>query len=292
MESGIREGFKGQRMRVVPSPVAADASTRPGTARMLVTDIGWFPRAARHRRVRRRGIPAAIVMVCQRGAGWVGTEEGAFAVAAGQVVVLPPGVPHEYGADADDPWSIWWLHATGSDVPELVAAARFSAAQPVATVRHVDRFTRLVEEAFDRIDEDDGAPNLLAAAAAAWHLFGLLPTERRDAERAFDPVARAKQYMLERLPERTPVAEVAAAVGLSASHLSALFRAEMGHGLLRYQTRQRMARATELLSTTEEPIAVIAHKVGYDDELYFSRQFRHTHGVGPRAYRRSLATSD
>ena len=74
-------------------------------------------------------------------------------------------------------------------------------------------------------------------------------------------------------------------MGLSPSHLAALFRAQVGHGLLRYQTRQRMARATELLATTEDPIALIAHRVGYADELYFSRQFTRLHSVAPSRYR-------
>jgi hypothetical protein len=28
-------------------------------------------------------------------------------------------VPHEYWADDDDPWTIWWMHARGPDADEF-----------------------------------------------------------------------------------------------------------------------------------------------------------------------------
>ncbi len=39
------EGFPGQRMRVLPRPLVAQALAAPATAQLLVTDVGFFPRA-------------------------------------------------------------------------------------------------------------------------------------------------------------------------------------------------------------------------------------------------------
>lgn len=37
------EGFAGQRLQVLPRPLVAQALRRPATARLVVTDCGYFP---------------------------------------------------------------------------------------------------------------------------------------------------------------------------------------------------------------------------------------------------------
>ena len=48
----------------------------------------------------------------------------------------------------------------------------------------------------------------------------------------------------------------------------------------------RINRAAELLTTTDRSITDIAFDVGFNDSNYFSRQFRKTLGVTPRAFRK------
>ena len=55
--------------------------------------------------------------------------------------------------------------------------------------------------------------------------------------------------------------------------------------MLAHHISQRMSRARQLLDSTTLGIAEVAREVGYDDPLYFSRQFRRTHGMSPRDYR-------
>ena len=74
-------------------------------------------------------------------------------------------------------------------------------------------------------------------------------------------------------------------VGLSPSQLNALFRRHLGASPLEYQTQLRMVRARELLDSSPLSIAALARLAGYDDPLYFSRQFSRVHGMSPRAYR-------
>lgn len=283
MVAYIRDGFAGQRMRVLAPPVVAAARADPITARLMVTDVGYFPKAANHGRARRSGAGQAVVIICAEGKGFLEYEDSTMPVRAGQAIVLPPYRPHAYHADRADPWTLWWLHATGDDLDDLL--------EPLGGRRIVDLHdsafaVRTVETALLAVERDESRPSLLAAAGAAWHLLAALAADAAAGPRDVGgPVERAQAYLAEHFDQHLTVAEVAAAVGLSGSHLAALFRKATGGGVLHYLTGFRMARARVLLVTTDWPVAVIARLVGYVDPLYFSRQFRAANGVSPRGFR-------
>ena len=95
------------------------------------------------------------------------------------------------------------------------------------------------------------------------------------------PIERAIEYLAARTDRTIALADVAAAVQVSPSHLSALFQRATGGGVLAYHTSLKMAVARNLLDTTDISIRQVASAVGYGDQLYFSRQFRQHHGQSP-----------
>jgi AraC family transcriptional regulator of arabinose operon len=280
------EGFAGERISVLPRPLVREALARPLTSRLLVTDCGYFPTAADHRRSRPAGSDQTIVIVCADGEGWCRLPSGTFAVTAGQALVIPAGVAHEYGASADRPWTIWWLHLAGADLGDLLDAAQVPAGGSVLSVGDVYRAVTLIDDALRRMEHDDSARSRQAAAGAAWHLLALLAADRTATpSTSGDAVEQAQRYLREHIGTRVSVAELAALTRLSSSHFAALFRRTTGAGVLQYQTRLRMARARELLDTTDLAIAEIARTHGYPDPFYFSRRFRSVHGVTASEYR-------
>lgn len=273
-------------MRVLPRPLVASALQARATRQMLVTDVGFFPRASRHGRWRARGAAQHIVIVCAAGQGTCHLASGEHAVRTGQALLIPAGTPHRYEADDADPWTIWWMHVTGHGVEELWGAIGVDGDRPVVTLADPPRVVALVDTIVRRMERDETVATLLACGGAAWHALALIAADRRSVTReAADPVAATVEHLQASISTRTSVRELAGMVGLSESHFSALFRAATGFGVLEYQTRLRMGLARELLDTTSRPIASIAHQVGYSDALYFSRQFRRIHSVSPTQYR-------
>jgi AraC family transcriptional regulator of arabinose operon len=280
------QGFAGERISVLPRPLVREALTRPLTSRLLVTDCGYFPTAAEHRRSRPSGSEQTIVIVCADGAGWCRLPSGTFDVPAGHALVIPAGVAHAYGASADRPWTIWWLHLAGADLGELLDAAQVRPGGSVIRVGDVYRAVSLIDDALHRMEHDDSARSRQAAAGTAWHLLALLAADRAATPSTRnDAFEQAQRYLRERIGSRVSVAELAALTRLSPSHFAALFRRTTGVGVLQYQTRLRMARARELLDTTDMAIAEIARTLGYQDPFYFSRHFRSVHGVTASEYR-------
>ena len=96
---------------------------------------------------------------------------------------------------------------------------------------------------------------------------------------ALHPAVRAAQAHFEaHLREPLTLADVSRAVGVSESHLIALFAAECGVGPMRYLQRLRLGRACWLLANPYLRIHEVAEACGYDDVNYFTRLFRLTHG--------------
>lgn len=281
----VADGFPGQQLRVLPRPLARAALLRPGTDRLLVTDCGYFPQAAHHGRTRPQGADQAIVAVCTEGAGWCQSGGVDHRVEAGQAMVIPPSLPHAYGSDEDNPWTIWWLHLAGADVPGLLSAARVDAHRIVLYVADMFAAISLVQTVLERLDQDETQPNLLAAAGAAWHLMALLASDQGAARDQISPVVQAQRYLRTRVGERVDVKTLAGMAGLSPSHFSALFRRALGISVGAYQTQLRMAQARHLLDTTQDPIAAVAAAVGYLDPFHFSRRFRTVHHMTPSQYR-------
>jgi AraC-like DNA-binding protein len=84
--------------------------------------------------------------------------------------------------------------------------------------------------------------------------------------------------------------KVAAAVGLSPSHLSSLVRQTTGQSIHQTLVDLRLRRAMALLADTRHTIKEIATLTGWSHQLYFSSAFRKRYGNPPSAYRKTPHT--
>lgn len=287
----IRDGFPGQRLRVLPRPRVVEALAAPITERLLVTDAGHFPHAAAHGRARPKGADEVVVILCTDGGGNLEVRGTVHRVVPGDILVIPAGEPHRYSADPRDPWTIWWMHVAGSDGDAFVQAITQATGElcPVLAVHDPYAARAMIEQALVELERDDTIASLLSASGAAWRLLAQLSADRaRGATESSDPILAVQDYLRENLDSTERVKELAKIAGLSVSHFSARFRRATGTGVVEYHKRLRSARARELLITTDEAISDIAYSVGYEDPLYFSRHFRAINGVSPTEYRASF----
>jgi len=277
------EGFENQRLCVVPRPLVDAALQRPVTRRLVVTDAGFFPDAEDHLRVRPEGADESILMVCTRGSGWVRTTER-VGVTPGMCVLIPARLAHSYGSSTSHPWTIWWCHVRGAESRDFAVALGAEHGAATLTLRSFDRIVALFDELVSGLERGQTPAHLLAASGTAWHLLSQIAVDRALPETG-TPLERAMRYLADRVDATVRVGDLADLVGLSASHLSALFRQATGGGVTAHHTALKMARARGLLDTSSLGIAEVARAVGYEDPLYFSRQFRKVHGVSPSDYR-------
>jgi AraC-like DNA-binding protein len=99
-----------------------------------------------------------------------------------------------------------------------------------------------------------------------------------------EAVRNALTYLRENVTSPYNATATATAVGLSQSHLRALFEKWVGESPRQYHTRCRIEAAKRLLSQENLSVAQIAMQVGFHDARYFSRVFKRVTGVTPSQY--------
>jgi AraC-like DNA-binding protein len=103
-------------------------------------------------------------------------------------------------------------------------------------------------------------------------------------------LADAAREALAADPDRS-LPGLAADLGISAHHLSRMFRAATGHTLSRHRMRLRVRAALERLSGGERSLARLAADLGFADQSHLCRVIRSETGHTPSALRHALAAA-
>ncbi|MEM6424425.1 MAG: AraC family transcriptional regulator [Cyanobacteria bacterium P01_D01_bin.128] len=107
------------------------------------------------------------------------------------------------------------------------------------------------------------------------------PAQRLDRYR----FSQVIDYIYAHLGRDISLHQLAQLVGLSPHHFSQLFKHSTGLSPYQYVIHCRVNRAKALLKNSREPIAAIAHTVGFTDQSHLNRHFKRIVGVTPRQFR-------
>ncbi|CCH00392.1 MmsAB operon regulatory protein [Fibrella aestuarina BUZ 2] len=287
-------GFAGERIIEVPKQTVDKCRTMPLVNSLFITRMGFYPKALHHYYQRPVGISQVILLYCTDGQGWLQLPTGRRIVQAGEVVLIAPGVAHSYGADAANPWTIYWFHFSGSRCQESISALldHRNEGQPTIRVPYSDERIRLFDRIFDTFLSGYGTSNLLYAnLTLPFFLASFIRPD--DFQKALpsnvptSPTSQAIIFMQQNLSRSVTLDNIAQSVHLSTSFFCRKFKQDTGYAPIEYFNHLRIQKACQLLHFSNLRINEVASQLGIDDPFYFSRLFKKQMGVSPVDYRKS-----
>lgn len=280
-----RDGFVGERMVVLPIETFEPYIQHPVVRRLYLTDIGYFPKAAHHYRSRPNGADQYIFFYCMEGSGVVELAGKVYHLQANDAFVIPLGEPHTYYADAENPWSLLWVHFKGTDAPYYPLQEK--------KIRHfrseyaANRVFFLFDLIFRVLDTSYNlgtflyitqALSLLLAEIYFFKGHESISSEDRN-------ITAIIRYMNAHLQDSLTLPDLLAEFHCSKSYLNRLFQKHTEHAPMNFFHRLKMAEACKQLRSTNKRIYEIGQALGYKDPYYFSRLFKKIIGVSPQEYK-------
>jgi len=99
---------------------------------------------------------------------------------------------------------------------------------------------------------------------------------------------KINHYVRDHLSEAPTIADLADSLNYSVSHLRAVFRDSLGISLGLYIRESRLSEAAKLLKNSDLNVTEISKRTGFDSLYAFSRAFKNTYGISPKAYSKKL----
>lgn len=234
------------------------------------------------------------LVVSGKGIYTVGSEE--YLIEAGSAFIIKPQTRVSYCADENDPWEYCWVGFNGADASRLVDLTAFEEDNPVIKFSEDD--ARQLKKCILSLYTNFGtsAEQETMTVSKLFEMFSLImkaaPQKHAESSAARVYVKNAIKYIQRNFSSNIDVADIAAHIGLSRSHLYRIFMGSLSLSPNEYLTQYRINQACLLLRTSGLSVGEIASSVGFEDQLYFSRVFKKIKGVPPSHYVREISSID
>jgi AraC family transcriptional regulator of arabinose operon len=297
MQERIQDGFLNQRISIIPREVVNYSKEQPLIKNCYITDVGHFPPARHHYIDRPKGRDEYVLIFCTGGNGWCDINGQLWNIREGNILIIPAGTPHSYGAHEVAPWTIYWSHFAGDGATQLIAKLGVKPEQPLFETDDIIRISECFESMLGDIQNINSPGDypyeiLLLLSASQTLILSILLASRKFSDSSGKHIEKrvfqSISYMKANITQTFTLEQLANNVNMSSSHYSALFKRQIHNSPIAFFNNLKMQRACELFSTNQHNISRVANQLGFEDSYYFSRIFKKIVGTSPSEYLKRL----
>jgi AraC-like DNA-binding protein len=225
----------------------------------------------------------ALVLLLQGGGRYRDRRGIDRRLSAGDLMVVFPEHPHQYGPEAGDDWDEVFIAFKGAAF-EGWRSRGLDPAHPVwrlASPRAgARRFFEILKMPVASLGQST------AVAAAIHQLIADALAQRPPGTQ--DWLEKARQ-LLNGGGESPSSQEIAAVLGMSHDHFRKVFKAATGESPTAFRRRRRLAQAALMLQRSDLKLDMIAESLGFCDGFHLSKAFKAEYGKSPAEFRRRQA---
>ena len=229
------------------------------------------------------------IILIEKGRGVVEFKGERRKVETGSLIMQPPGCWHRYKPEPKIGWTTYWIGFGGELADRLIGNAGFSKDGEIRSFETDDPVFQLFAATVTDLMSSAERTPFSAAASVPMLVAALLEAPKSD-PRADDAsssaILRAQMQITEHLSETIDFEALAQKVGLTYRSFRYLFVKESGLSPLQYQHERRLARAKNLLASSDMPVKDIAETLGFNSTWYFAHFFQKRTKSSPAAYRK------
>jgi AraC-like DNA-binding protein len=232
----------------------------------------------------------------QSGCGTFTCQGTTYKLGPGDSFLIEPGKLINYQSDESDPWFYRWIAFEGDRAARLLHQIGLSSQQPIVRTGR----KRTIPVLYHHVQTIFQTRPAQASLKANGYLHLLLAeyAEALKPQHTDDPhpagsgehiVQQAVHYLSTQYAEPITIELMAEALGYNRAYLSTLFKKHTGLTPVTFLLRLRIDKARLLLRERGElTVEQIASSVGFQDPLYFSKQFKRLYGMPPTEYRSAM----
>lgn len=238
---------------------------------------------------RPEGMDAWELHLVLSGEGIMNPAPDAARAVAGDVLLYPPAVPHTYGPEPTKGWDYAWAyfhpHPDWQDLLDAWPSWYGGVMRLHPPKKEFDQLWPVFEDLI-KVSCSHRANRSRLGLNLIERLLLLLDAANQQRQPTDARVNRALQHMADNYSQQITIADLAHVANLSPSRFAYLFKDRVGQPPMRRLMQIRLERAAEDLLRSDDLVADIAARVGFNCQFYFSRTFSNWAGMSPSEFRK------